>query len=87
MGASGPKLDVEDLFAELEDTVKDAMVEGATADHYLGLLLENVLVSIVENRPLFTNPLDEPAFYRTFRRWVAEGIGEAVKISQAQKEK
>ena len=87
MGASGPKLDIEDLFAELEDIVKDAMVEGSTTDHYLGLLLENVLVSIAENRPLYASPLDEPAFYRTFRRWVAEGIGEAVKISQAQKEK
>jgi hypothetical protein len=85
VGASGPKLGVEDLLADLEDIVKDAIVGGATADRYLGRLLEIVFASIADGRPLFNNPLDEPAFYRTFRRWVMEGLGEVAKLSQDQK--
>jgi hypothetical protein len=82
VGASGPKLSVDDLLAELEDIVKDAIVGGATEDHYLGYLLNMVVASIADGRPLFSSPLDEPAFYRRFRRWVIGGLDELSRLSQ-----
>ena len=40
-------------------------------------MLELAVYSILNDRPLFDQPLDEPAFYRRyFYRWVKEGIEE-----------
>lgn len=68
----------------MESVVKDAVIEG-TDDPILAILVDVVSTSIVEDRLLFPNPLDEPVFYhRYFSKWVREGLKEAVAIELAQ---
>lgn len=65
--------------------MKDTIVTQRTSDPVLLTLLEIVVTSVAEERPLFNNPLEEPPFYRRyFRRWVKEGLEEAAKIAQLQ---
>jgi hypothetical protein len=53
------------------------MLEGTTDDVYLGRLIDLVVDSIVDNRPLFPDLFKEPIFYRKhFKRWVKDGIAE-----------
>jgi hypothetical protein len=86
MGTGGPKISVEDWLAELEDAVKDAIVEGRTGDRVLEILLEITLSTIADGRPLFLNPLEEPVLYRHFRRWTTEGLEELAKLSKLEEE-
>ncbi len=88
MGARRPKLSIEEaqgakeeLFAEIEENVNDAILTSHTEDTILALLIEITTVALVENRPLFSNPLDEPIYYRRFfKKWVQDGLNEAVKL-------
>jgi hypothetical protein len=61
----------------MEDEVKDGVLTGQIDDLILAILLEVTVSSIVTDRPLFSNPLYEPDFYRKrFKRWVEEGLAE-----------
>lgn len=89
MGARTPKSEEGGAFrerrlAELEDIVKDAIYTETSDDPVLLKLIEITMISITENRPLFSgSPLNEPAFYqRYFRRWVQEGLEEARKFKE-----
>ena len=72
----------DNQLAELEDIVKDAVIQERSDDLVLLKLIELELVSINEGRPLFTgSPLNDPVFYRRyFRKWVREGLEEAQKF-------
>ncbi len=57
---------------------------GEFDDGVLASLIELTVYSILNDRPLFDRPLDEPAFYRRyFYRWVKEGIVEVRKSKEA----
>jgi hypothetical protein len=43
------------------------------------------VVSISENKPLFSNLQDEPVLYRKFVKWVKAGLREAQAAAQALK--
>jgi hypothetical protein len=50
-------------------------------------LIEITLESLNSGRPIYTNPLTEPSFYRKrFRRWVEAGLGEARKLTEQMKQ-
>jgi hypothetical protein len=85
LGTDPPKSDQRDeLFGELEELVKDAVLTGELNDGVLASLLELTVYSILNDRPIFGNVLEEPAFYRRyFYRWVKEGIDEVRKINGA----
>lgn len=93
MGTYRPKRTVEErqeeeekyqtFLEDMENAVKDAITEG-TDDHILSILIDVVSTSIVENRLLYLNPLDEPVHYRLFCKWVREGLEEALAIEKAQ---
>ena len=83
MGANAPKS--EELLAELEDEIKDAIISEHTDDRILGQTLMIVINAIQTDRHLYANPLDEPYFYQQYlRRWVEEGFEELAKISKIQ---
>jgi hypothetical protein len=63
------------------------MLTDHSDDPVLPLLIELATTSLLENRPLFPNPLHEPVFYRRdFRRWVENGLEELAAIEKAKKE-
>ena len=65
----------------MEDIVKDAIITGDTDDRVLDLLIDIVVSSIQDGRPLFPNVMTEPSFYRRyFRRWVAEALAELASM-------
>lgn len=69
----------------MEEYVKDAIITNEFTDLCLLRLVELTIYSIRNDRPLFPNPLQEPAFYRKyFRQWVDEAIEEKRVISEAQ---
>ena len=77
---------LEGRLGELEEAVKDHVLTGE-GDVVLRLLVDLTAVSIVEGRPLFPNPLEEPAFFRKFfKEWVREGLQERAKLRQAEEE-
>jgi hypothetical protein len=64
--------------------VRDEVSARQGDDPILTLLIDLASVEITEQRALFPNPLDEPVFYRRyFKRWVSEGLNEAVAMTQA----
>ena len=71
---------------EMEDTVKDAILEQKTGDLYLAKLIEITTLSLREGRPLFPNLMDEPVMYTKFHQWVLEGLAEQSKAEEALKE-
>ena len=84
MGPDAPKS--EELLAELEDQVKDAVLIGQSSDSVLDHILMIVVNSIQTGRDLYNNPLEEPAFYQLYlRRWVEEGIEELKKVNRLNK--
>ncbi len=85
MGSDPPKSSQRDeLYCELEEHVKDAILTGEIGDPVLASLLELAIHSILNDRPLFANLLEEPAFYRRyFYRWIKEGIEEVRKVNEA----
>ena len=84
MGQRIPKR--EEVFGELEDTVKDAVLVGSS-DAILMDLLDLTIASINERRPLFQCVLDEPAFYRKyFKRWVEEALEEYARMKKVEKD-
>lgn len=89
MGTHSPKSSERDeLFGELEEIVKDAILTGELNDGVLATLVEMTIYSILNDRPLFANSLDEPAFYRRyFYRWVKEGIDEVRKSNEASQKR
>jgi hypothetical protein len=77
---------VSQLFSDLEDEVKEAIAAG-TRDVILNMLLEVTMASLVDERPLFANIIDEPLFYRRyFLPWVREGLQELRTIENASRE-
>jgi hypothetical protein len=96
MGTCGPKSpggdDVEetsryeDLLADIEEAVEEAILSGQTKDHVLASLLEVTIISTRDGRPLFPNPLDEPILYRQFQRMVASALGEADKVEDERQQ-
>lgn len=47
-------------------------------------LIEITTTSLIDGRPLFASPLEEPYFYsHYFRRWVEEGLAERKKVLAA----
>lgn len=51
------------------------------------VLIETTLLEVLDGRPLFPNPFDEPHFYRKyFKAWVREGVSE-VRTMQDIREK
>ena len=74
-------------LAGLEEAVKDFILTGEGDDAVLRLLVELTAASITEGRPLFPNPLEEPAFFRKwFKLWVQEGLLERGALQQAEEE-
>jgi len=64
----------------MSNEVKDVILTGDTSDAVLANMIEITVDAIVTGRPLFTNPLTEPDFYRKhFSKWVQEGVNEAKK--------
>jgi hypothetical protein len=77
----------DEILEELEDSIKDAILTGSTPDPVLSVLLEITINSVTTGRPLFDNPLKEPAFYRRkFYPWVKEGIEEYRKVQAGDKQ-
>ena len=60
----------------MEDDVKDAILVGKTEDNVLRLILEAVVTSITEDRPLFQSPMKDPAIYRKIKMWTRNGLAE-----------
>ncbi len=74
-------------LGELEEAVKDFILTGEGEDPVMRLLVDLTAASITEERLLFPNPLEEPAFFRKwFKVWVREGLVERGKLQQAQQE-
>lgn len=66
---------------ELEDIVKDAILEGGTQDRYLANLI-SIAIMKLEGERLWDNLLDAPAFFtRFFLKWVEEGLEEYKKAA------
>ena len=86
MGHSPKSETLEGRLAELEEATKDFILTGE-GDPVLRLLVDLTAVSIIEGRPLFPNPLEEPAFFRKyFKEWVREGLQERAKLKQVEEE-
>ncbi len=73
----------QELFLEIEEVVKDAILTEECEDPILDQTLLLVINSISTGRHLYANPLEEPAFYQKYlRRWVDEGLGELAKLKK-----
>ena len=96
MGSRGPKRVKEDspfeeLTNEMADVIEDAIFSGsAQGDETLAVLLNIVINSIKTNRPVFSNPLDEPVLYREIVYIVKDalkGYEEVRRIEEEEKRK
>ena len=86
MGRAPKSEDLAGRLGELEEVVKDYILTGG-GDPTLRLLVDLTAVSITEERPLFPNPLEEPAFFRKFFKvWVREGLQERAKLNASELE-
>ena len=89
MGSGQKKRRRNKQLEALEATVHEAISgdddeEEKTVDRVLATLIEAVLFSDGQGRPLFENPLDEPLFYRQhFLPWVQEGLRIKKGIDEA----
>ena len=62
-------------------------MSDGTEDLVLAHLIEITRASIIEKRPVFSNLMEEPIFYRRhFVRWVIEAISEKNVADNAIKE-
>jgi hypothetical protein len=67
----------------MEDVVREATSNG-TEDSVLAFLVEVVRTSILDGRPIFSNILDEPVFFRKyFREWVSNQMNADQAAQQA----
>ena len=100
MGPRGPKRVKEDsegnkpfdeLIATMADVIEDAIYSGSTQnDQTLAVLLNIVINSIKTDRPVFSNPLDEPVLYREIVYIVKDalkGYEEVRRIEEEEKRK
>ncbi len=86
MGRAPKSETLDRRLGELEEAVKDFILTGE-GDGVLRLLVDLTAASITEERPLFPNPMEEPAFFRKwFKVWVREGLVERGKLQQVQQE-
>ena len=100
MGSRGPKRVKEDgegnkpfdeLINTMADVIEDAIYGGSTQnDQTLAVLLNIVINSIKTERPVFSNPLDEPVLYREIVYIVKDalkGYEEVRRIEEEEKRK
>ena len=69
---------------EIEE-IEEYVIESILTDSpnlYLRVLIDIVLTSETENRPLYS-VLEEPVLYRYMKRFIMRGIGSANKIKEA----
>jgi hypothetical protein len=85
VGPGRPKRSVGDIYNEMAEAVNDAIITGVSNDPILDILIDVVATSVIEDRHIFPNPLDEPLLYREFRTWVKEGLEDAAQIELAQR--
>jgi len=79
--------DVQRELIELEEYIKDAIITRSGDDRMLAIVLDIVLSSIADGRPLYPNIFDEPIFYRRYiKPWIEEGLREAAKIAEVTKQ-
>ena len=64
----------------MEEAVSDAFTLKTSKDRVLKSLIEVGTVSVIDKRPIFSNPLHEPILWRHFVGWVSDGIAAASKI-------
>ena len=84
MGRAPKSKSLEGQLGELEEAVKDHILTG-DGDPVLRVLVDLTAASITEERPLFPNLLEEPAFFRKyFKSWVREGLLERAKLQAAE---
>ena len=77
---------LKETLAEMEDSVKDAILMDETDDTVLNSLIKLTLKSISSGRELFPNLFDAPIFYeRHFKPWVIEGMSEVEKVNAQKK--
>jgi hypothetical protein len=70
----------------MQEYVKDAIITNEFRDLVLIRLVELTIYSIQADKPLYINPLDEPAFYRKqFNLWVREALEEKKALEQAER--
>ncbi len=68
----------------MEEAVKIAVRDGSD-DLALNLVVEMVIASIREKRPVFPNLAEEPLIYRRYiHRWVKEALDEEAALRNAQ---
>ena len=85
MGSGQKKSRINEQLKTLEATVHAAISDDEkTVDRVLATLIEVVVFSDGQGKPLFENPLDEPLFYRQhFLPWVRERLRIRREIDQA----
>ena len=86
MGSGQKKSRVNEQLEALEATVHAAISDedANINDKALEVLIEVVLFSDGQGKPLFKNPLYEPLFYRQhFLPWVREGLRIKRDIDEA----
>jgi len=84
MGPGQKKGARREKLEALEATVHDAIVEDEIDDIILATLLEVAINTDGKGKPLFSNALDEPLFYRQhFIPWVNEGLRIRREIEEA----
>jgi hypothetical protein len=67
----------------MEEYVKDCLLTNEFTDLVLLRLVELTIASDQEGRPLFSNLLSEPVFFRKhFRLWVSEALEEKKALDQ-----
>jgi hypothetical protein len=68
----------------MEDEVRDCF-HGEPSDPILANIVDLTATSLVENRPLFANPLDEPSFFKKYiKRWIKEELDTDLAIARKQ---
>lgn len=68
----------------MEESVFDAML-SSTKDRILLLAINTTLRELIDGRPLFDNPLHEPALYRDyFKEWVRKSLDAVTEMEKAQ---
>lgn len=71
----------------MKEFVKDTFLMNEYHDIVLLRLVELAVAAIRMDRPLFSNLLEEPAFYRKyFQVWIREALEERDRMQAAQAE-
>lgn len=59
----------------MRSEVRAVVIDGETGSDALSILIEVTLLEVLEGRPLFPNPMDEPIFYRRhFKAWIKNAL-------------